>query len=166
LDIQLLWLVALEEQGVAIDAHMLGEYFLHFVTPFWAEYGMAKVNLASGLHPPLSGLVNNPYKHSCRAFIRSEIWACLAPGCPELAVKMAYQDAIIDHGDGEGTFAEMFTAALESAAFVVNDVRELIDIALSYIPRDCGTASAIQDVISSYDAGKTWREARDTLLAG
>jgi len=166
LDIQLLWLVALEEQGVGVDAHILGEYFLHFVTPYWVEYGMAKVNMASGLHPPLSGMVNNPYKHSCGAFIRSEIWACIAPGCPELAARFAYQDAIIDHGDGEGTFAEVFTAAMESAAFFVQDVRKLIDIGLSFIPSYCGVAGAVQNAIASYEGGKTWREARDALLEG
>lgn len=165
LDIQLLWLVALEEQGVELDAHTLGEYFLLYVTPHWAEYGMAKVNMRSGLQPPLSGVFNNPYKHSCGAFIRSEIWACIAPGCPAVAAQYAYEDAIIDHGDGEGTFAAVYSAALESAAFVEGDIRELIEIGLSYIPADCGVAGAVYNVIASYEAGKGWREARDALLA-
>jgi hypothetical protein len=107
---------------------------------------------------------NNPYKHSCGAFIRSEIWACIAPGCPAVAAKYAYEDAIIDHGDGEGTFAEIFCAAMESAAFVETDLRKLIEIGLSYIPADCGVTGAVRHAIASYDAGKGWREARDALL--
>jgi hypothetical protein len=164
LDIQLLWLIALEERGVELDAHTLGEYFLLYVTPHWAEYGMAKVNMRSGLQPPLSGMFNNPYKHSCGAFIRSEIWACIAPGCPAVAAQYATEDAIIDHGDGEGTFAAVFSAALESAAFVEGDIHKLIEIGLSYIPADCGVAGAVHNVIASYEAGKGWREARDALL--
>ncbi len=164
LDIQLLWLVALEEKGVDIDSHVLGEYWLLYVTPHWSEYGNAKINLRSGLLPPWSGNVNNPHKHSCGAFIRSEIWACIAPGCPQIAARYAYQDAIIDHGDGEGTFAEVFCAALQSAAFVEKDIRKLLDIGLSYIPEQCGIAGAVRNAIVSYDNGHSWREARDAML--
>lgn len=164
LDIQLLWLIALEERGIELDGQTLGEYFLLYVTPHWAEYGMAKINMRSALPPPLSGSYRNAYKHSCGAFIRSEIWACIAPGCPGVAAAYAYEDAIIDHGDGEGTFAEVFVAALESAAFVLNDVPQLLEIGLSYIPADCGVAGAVRNAIASYNAGLSWLEARDAML--
>ncbi|MBD3175306.1 MAG: ADP-ribosylglycohydrolase family protein [Armatimonadia bacterium] len=164
LDIQLLWLVALEEMGPDLDAHALAEYWLLYVTPHWCEYGNAKINLQTGLMPPLSGSLNNPYKHSCGCFIRSEIWGCVAPGCPDVAARYAYEDGILDHGDGEGLFGEVFCAALESAAFVQGDLRELIDIGLSYIPGDCGIARAVRQVIDSYDSGMPWRDARDRLL--
>ena len=164
LDIQLLWLVALEEQGVDIDAHLLSEYWLLYVTPHWAEYGNAKVNLRAGLLPPLSGTFNNPYKDSCGAFIRSEIWACIAPGSPQQAARYAYQDAIIDHGRGEGAYAEVFTAALESAAFVVYDIPALVEIALSYIPAGCAVTGAVRLVQECYRSGQTWLEAHNQVL--
>ncbi|MCQ6560549.1 ADP-ribosylglycohydrolase family protein [Paenibacillus mendelii] len=164
LDIQLLWLIALEEKGIDLNARLLGEYWLHYVTPHWAEYGIAKVNMRAGLLPPLSGTANNVFKHSNGAFIRSEIWACIAPGYPELAARYAYQDAIIDHGNGEGVYAEVFCAALESAAFVERNIETLIAIGLSYIPEDCGVALAIRHVIQSFRQGLTWEEARDDLL--
>lgn len=164
LDIQLLWLIALEERGVDLDAHTLAEYWVLYVTPHWSEYGTAKVNLRSGLVPPLSGSWNNAYKDSCGAFIRSEIWACIAPACPDVAARYAYEDAIIDHGDGEGTHAAVFTAALESAAFVERDVRRLIDVGLAYIPADSGVAGAVRSAVASYDAGRTWLAVRDEIL--
>jgi ADP-ribosylglycohydrolase len=164
LDIQLLWLVALEEQGVEIDAHTLGEYWLMYVTPHWAEYGNAKINLRSGLIPPLSGSLNNCYKDSCGAFIRSEIWACITPGCPQRAAQFAYQDAIIDHGNGEGTYAEVFTATLESAAFIEKDIAKLVEIGLSYIPTGCGVASAIRLAQECYHIGLSWQAARQRIL--
>jgi len=166
LDIQLLWLIAMEEQGVDVDANALSEYWTLFVTPHWSEYGTAKANLRSGLLPPLSGTWRNAYKDSCGAFIRSEIWACVAPGCPQIAASMACHDAIIDHGNGEGTYGELFCAALESAAFVEGDVLRLIDIALTYIPAECGVARAVRSVIASHEAGRTALEARDALLTG
>jgi len=165
LDIQLLWLIAMEEKGIDIDAKLLAEYWMLYVTPHWAEYGTAKINMKSGLMPPLCGIFNNDYKDSCGSFIRSEIWACIAPGCPEIAAKFAYEDAIIDHGNGEGVYAEVFCAALESAAFVEKDISKLIEIGLSYIPEDCGVAKAIRNATDSYKSGMDWKEARDEMLA-
>ena len=165
LDIQLLWLIALEEKGIDISAQLLSEYWVLYVTPHWSEYGTAKVNMRSGLQPPLCGTLNNDYKDSCGAFIRSEIWACITPGFPQLAAHYAYEDAILDHGYGEGTYAEVFTATMESAAFVEKDLRTLIEIGLSYIPADCGVAQAVKTAMTAHAAGKSWREARDEILS-
>ncbi len=164
LDIQLLWLIALEQHGPGVDAVTLGEYFLLHVTPHWSEYGVAKMNMRSGLVPPLSGHWNNPYRHSCGAFIRSEIWACIAPGMPRVAAAYAYNDAIIDHAHGEGTHAAVFCAAVESAAFVENDLLRLLDIGLGYIPADCGVAGAVRLALQCKDEGLSWLEARDRML--
>lgn len=164
LDIQLLWLVAMERQGVGLSANTLAEYWCHYVTPHWAEYGTGKINMRSGLQPPLSGTFGNPHKHSCGAYIRSEIWACLSPGLPHVAARLACRDAILDHGDGEGTYAEIFMAALESAAFVEKDLQTLIDIGLSYIPTDCGVAKAVATTRGCFKAGKSWRETREEVL--
>lgn len=164
LDVQLLWLVALEELGIEVTAQRLAEYWTLYLTPHWSEYGIAKINMRAGLVPPMSGTMFNEYKDSCGCFLRSEIWACLAPGNPRLAVRYALQDGMIDHGDGEGTYAEIFCAALESAAFVIQDVSSLIQIALTYIPENCGVAGAVREAVACYRSGKTWREARDSIL--
>jgi ADP-ribosylglycohydrolase len=164
LDLQLLWLIALEEQSIELDAATLAEYWLLYITPHWSEYGVAKANMRAGLMPPLCGIANNIQKDSCGSFIRSEIWACIAPGFPALAARYAYNDAIVDHGDGEGVYGEMFCAAMESAAFVENDLQELLRIGLSYIPAGCGVAQAVRHVIQTHQTGQTWLETRDSLL--
>jgi len=166
LDLQLLWLIALEEQGIELNAATLAEYWLLYITPHWSEYGTSKANMRAGLIPPLCGSANNVQKDSCGSFIRSEIWACIAPGYPALAARFAYNDAIVDHGDGEGVYGEMFCAALESAAFVERDLQRLLRIGLSYIPADCGVAQAVQHVVQAHAAGRSWRETRDSLLTG
>lgn len=164
LDIQLLWLIALEEKGLDLDSHLLADWWLTYVTPHWAEYGNAKMNLRAGLAPPLSGSLNNVYKHSCGAFIRSEIWACIAPGMPEAAASYALQDSILDHGDGEGTHAAVFCAALESLAFVESDLRQLIDSALTFIPSECGVAKAVHLASALFEEGVPLLDARDEIL--
>ncbi len=164
LDIQILWLLAMEEHGVHIDAKKLGEYFNEYMIFTHAEYGTAKTNLRAGLQPPISGSFNNCFKDSCGSYIRSDIWACLYPGHPEMAAKYAFEDAIVDHGDGEGVYAEVFVAAMESAAFYEKNIRELISIGLSYIPEDCAVSKVVRDAIATYDSGMTVEESRDYIM--
>ena len=165
LDLQLVWLKAIQENGPrAVNNRLLGEYWLNYISPHWNEYGICKANMRAGLLPPLSGEYHNHWKHSNGAWIRSEIWACLAPGCPDVAIRYAYEDASVDHGGGEGTYAALFTAAVESAAFVTNDRDELIKIGLSKIPPDCRVARSIGIVLDAYAAGKSWQEARELVV--
>lgn len=163
LDLQLAWLHAAETYGKSVNAEVLGEYWLSYIVPDWSEYGACKNNLRCGLQPPLSGWYHNHNKDSCGCFIRSEIWACLAPGHPEIAVKYAYEDAICDHAD-EGVYGELFCAALQSAAFVENDRDKLIQLALHYIPENCAVRTAIDTAIECYEKGVDWKQARKVIL--
>ena len=90
---------------------------------------------------------------------RSELWACLAPGHAEIATRYAFEDAIVDHAN-EGMYGEIFTAALQSAAFAESDREKLIDIGLSYIPEDCAVARAIRKTVECYHNGIDYLEAR------
>ena len=162
LDLQIVWLAAVERYGRNVNASILGEYWLSFVIPNWVEYGTGKTNLRAGLVPPLSGDVDNTYKNSNGCWIRSELWACLAPGHPEIATRYAFEDAIVDHAD-EGMYAEIFTAAIQSAAFVENDREKLVEIGLSYLPENCMTAQAIQKAVGCYHSGVDFIEARKLI---
>ncbi len=150
LDLQLVWLGAAQLYGRALTADILAEYWMNFVVGDWAEYGVAKNNLKAGLPVGVANRVGNLHKDSNGCFIRSEIWACLAPGRPEIAVKYAYEDGIIDHAD-EGLWGEIFTAAVQSAAFAESDIATLINIGLSYIPEDSVMASGIKAAIKCYE---------------
>jgi ADP-ribosylglycohydrolase len=162
LDLQIVWLAAVERYGRSVNASILGDYWLSFVIPNWVEYGSGKANLRAGLEPPMSGFVDNTYKDSCGCFIRSEIWACLAPGLPRLAARYAYEDAIVDH-QGEGMFGEVFCAALQSAAFVESDPFKLIDIGLSYIPEGSALARCVKKGVECFRAGLDIQEARKQI---
>ncbi len=164
LDIQILWLLALEDKGIQIDSKILGEYFNEFMIFTHAEYGVAKTNLRTGLQPPVTGTFNNEFKDSCGSYIRSEIWACLFPGYPDLAAKYAFEDAIVDHGDGEGVYAEVFAAAMESAAFYIKDIRKLIEIGLSYIPEKCAVSEGVRRALETFDAGMNEAETREYIM--
>jgi ADP-ribosylglycohydrolase len=162
LDLQIVWLAAVERYGRQVNASILGDYWLSFVIPNWVEYGTGKANLRAGLEPPMSGYIDNTYKDSCGCFIRSEIWACLAPGRPQLAARYAYEDAIVDH-QGEGVFGEVFCAALQSAAFVESDPQKLIDIGLSYIPEKSAMARCVKKAVECFGEGIDFPGARKRI---
>jgi ADP-ribosylglycohydrolase len=165
LDLQLVWLKALEDRGpLGVNEQVLGEYWINFIPPHWNEYGLGKSNMKAGILPPLSGDHENPWRDSNGAWIRSEIWACCTPGCPELAARYAWFDACVDHGTGEGTYAELFTATVESTAFFEQDRDRLIQIGLSYIPEDCRVARSIRIALDGYARGLDWKATRQLVL--
>ncbi len=163
LDLQLVWLYCAEKYGARLNSHHLAECWNTFITPDWAEYGAAKRNLATGFLPPLSGAVDNNYRNSNGAWIRTEIWACLAPAHPDVAVRYAIEDAIVDHSE-EGVYATAFCAALESAAFAESDVTRLMEIALTYIPEDSACRDAIEIAKGAFYEGVDWQTCRHRVL--
>lgn len=164
LDLQLIWLHAMETTGpYALDCKKLGEYWVSYISPHWNEYGMGKMNMKRGLLPPLSGDYENTWKDSNGAWIRTEIFATLAPGCPEIAAKYAIEDAVVDHGAGEGTFAAAFVAAMQAVAFVEKDVRRCIDAALALIPESSRVGKTVLKILQCYDSGIGWKDCRNTV---
>jgi len=166
LDLQLVWLKALAEVGPQkLDAKALGEYWLSYIGPPWNEYGICKANMLMGIVPPMSGELNNDdWKHSNGAWIRTEVWACTHPAMPEKAIRFAYEDSCVDHGYGEGTYAAIFVAALQSSAFVCDKLDDLVEIALSKIPADCRVARSIGIVYDCYNKGLDWKAARQAVV--
>ena len=166
LDLQLIWLSAMNNVGPeGINSKVLGEYWMQYIGPHWNEYGVCKSNMREGLVPPLSGSMNNErWMHSNGAWIRTEIWACTHPGCVERAIRLAFEDASVDHGFGEGSYAAIFVAAMESAAFIINDLRTLIRIGLSKIPADCRVARSVNIVLKAYEDGIDWKTARNMVV--
>ena len=124
-DLQLVWLSAVEHEGKNIDSHILAQYWENYVSAVISEYGTGKNNYSMGIVPPLSGFLRNENRESNGAWIRTEIWACLCAGNPALAANYAYYDACVDHS-GEGIYAAVFTATVQAAAFFESDVYKLI----------------------------------------
>ena len=164
LEMQLIWLKAIEDHGPALTARELSEYWLNHIGYNWDEYGWARMNMRLGLIPPVAGHYNNWFIDCMGCPIRSEIFACIAPGLPRLAVKYAYEDAICDHAGGESVYGEMFNTAIEAAAFIISDLNELLDIGRSYVAEGSLTAKAIDAARSAHKAGLDWKAARRKVL--
>ena len=164
LDLQLVWLKMLEDKGVWARLPDFAEYWVRYLSAYpWNEYGFCRRNLGRGLMPPISGCFENYFVDEMGAPIRSEIWACIAPGDPQLAAAMAWNDAAMDHAGGEGMYGEMFWAAVESAAFVIDDPATLIRIGLGMIPIPCAISRVIREAMWCWQNGLRWAEARERI---
>jgi len=164
LDLQVVWAEAIRRHGLPIHRRMLADAWLRHIQLLPDEYGVAVRNLAAGIYPPASGAFDNGFTAGMGAAIRTELWACLAPGDPDLAVAFAREDACVDH-DGEGVHAAVYLAALESLAFVERDRETLLDAAAAYLPADSRVARAIADTRRLWAETGDWREVRERVFA-
>ncbi|MFW9952883.1 MAG: ADP-ribosylglycohydrolase family protein [Candidatus Thorarchaeota archaeon] len=165
LDLQLIWLKMLEDVGSNPSLQDFANYWKRYAFAYpWNEYGFSQRNLKRGLLPPISGSFENYYIDEMGSPIRSEIWACISPGDPQLAALMAWKDSVIDHAGGEGMYGEMFWAAVESAAFVLNDPKSLIIIGLAMIPIYSLISRVTREVLWCFENNLNWMETRERII--
>lgn len=127
-------------------------------TARWGSDGGAR----SSATPEFCRRFRNPYREWIGAQIRSDPWAWIAAGNPELAAEFAFRDASWTH-TANGIYGSMFFAAFQSAAFVVKDPHELINIALSEIPAECDLALAIHETVAFCATANDWESAMEKL---
>ena len=164
LDLQLVWLVMLEREGLPPRLPHFAGYWRQYLHKYpWNEYGFCNRNLQRGLMPPVSGWFENYFVDEMGSPIRSEIWACLSPGDPQTAASLAWMDSAMDHAGGEGTYGEMFWAAVESAAFVLADPVELIRVGLVMIPPACNISRVIREALWCWQHGVRYDDARERI---
>ncbi len=97
----------------------------------------------------------NPYREWIGAQIRADGFAWCCAGKPELAAEFAWRDASWTH-ERSGIYGEMMFAAIEAAAFVEHDPRQLVEIGLSEIPRDCRLARATRQMLEYIARRRDW----------
>ncbi len=164
LDLQVLWLDVVERYGINFTPEMLQKAFVENCDYSPGEYAIMRKNFEKGIYPPYSGaFCNDYYIEGMGCPIRSEIWACLAPGNPEMAAEFASRDGILDH-KGESVYAERFFAAVESAAFMENDLYKLIEIGFSVIPTYCKFREMVENVMAYCEQYKDIKEVLSMIL--
>jgi ADP-ribosylglycohydrolase len=165
LDYTILGLHILEEHGAAFTTADVGtEWLTHL--PYSLVYTAERVayrNLVNELTPPETASHRNPYREYIGAQIRADIWGYTAPGLPEVAAELAHRDASLSHVKN-GIYGEMFVAAMISAAFSTDDVREAIEVGLSEIPESSRLAEAVRDVLRWSRECGDWRQAWERVM--
>lgn len=114
-DLQVLWLEVLEHKGIHVAAE---DIVSHAAVEFPAKYGISPLGF--------------------------ELWACVAPGDPALASKLAALGATPDTS-GALFQARQFLAAVGARAFIEPDLDLCLDTALEFLPKDSLLRRLVQD---------------------
>ena len=164
LDYTILGLHVLEAHGMGFETSHVGAEWLDHLpyTRVYASGRMAYRNLVDGLEPPETALVMNPYRERIGGQIRADIYGYVTPGWPERGAELAYRDTILS-AVANGVYGAMLVAAMLSAAFVCDDVVEVINVGLAEIPAESRLAEAVRDVLVWREEVSDWEEARDRL---
>ena len=147
----LLGLLIAEDHGVNFTTEDVGKAWLEYL-PIACTAEEAALNaLKAGVPAEKAAETDNPFIHWIGADIRADPFGYMAPGYPEAAARMAFNDAYISHRQN-GIYGEMFFAAAIAAAFEVDNAIDALKIGLTEIPRDCDLA---RDVAWAFEAGKS-----------
>lgn len=144
MDIQIVWLEALQERGLYLTSQDLAEVWQDRCWYNFCEYGVFLHNVQRGIAAPRSGTWNNDFfAESEGCPIRSEIWGFVAPGNPQLAADLAQQDGQIDHGV-LSTDIERFLSAAAAQALVSDDLETVLAAGLSVVQPDGRISQALE----------------------
>ena len=115
-------------------------------------------NFCQLIGPPDSAYYCNVYREWIGARIRADFYGYATIGNPELAAELSFRDASISHVKN-GIYGAMWTAAMLSVAPLINDIKEIVQVGLSEIPKTSRLYDDIQEVISWYESGLSYEEA-------
>ncbi|MFN8442071.1 MAG: ADP-ribosylglycohydrolase family protein [Caldilineaceae bacterium] len=172
------FLRALEDYGLSpnLTAEQIGQSWLNYIIErrtilWWGGMGnstehTAFLRLKNGIPAPRSGSIALNGKVVAEQ-IGSQIfidgWAMVSPGDPAQAADLARRAASVSH-DGEAIYGAQVIAAMEAAAFVERDLNKLIDIGVSFIPKDSIIYRMISDIREwREEFGDQWRSSREQL---
>ncbi|MFA5646369.1 MAG: ADP-ribosylglycohydrolase family protein [Candidatus Ratteibacteria bacterium] len=160
----ILGLLILEKYGENFTTEDVGKMWLEYLPFACTAEKITLENLKKGIPAMSAGSIDNPYQDWIGADIRSDPWGYAAAGWPEKAAEFAYRDAFLSHR-GTGIHGEMFFSALISAAFVVKEVMEAIEIGLTEIPRDCALSKTVKQTLQWCEQDKDWERTVDRILS-
>lgn len=158
-----------------ITPQQIGQTWLNYIIEqktilWWGGLGnstehTAYLRLKNGIPAPQSGssaLNTKTVAEQIGAQIFIDGWAMVAPGDPALAADLARRAASVSH-DGEAIYGAQVVAAMESLAYVENDLNRLLDTALTFIPKDSLICRLINDVREWHSEFKDWRATREKI---
>jgi ADP-ribosylglycohydrolase len=165
MDYTILGLSYLERFGLGFTSQDVANAWLGGV-PYYLVYTAEREayrNLVNGLRPPQSATYRNPYREWIGAQIRADAFGYVAPGWPEQGAEFAYRDASVSHVKN-GTYGEMWVAAMLAVALVSDDLDEVLAAGLAEIPAHCRLAEAVHDTAAARRKHATWQAAWDDLM--
>ena len=121
----------------------------------------ALAQLQAGTKPELAANFNN-YVEWIGAAIRADAFGYAAPGDPEAAAKMSYNDAFLTHRKN-GIYGEMFCAAAVAAAFTAKTPLDAVKEGMKQIPKECELYKELEWALSYEGKLTNYIRARQLL---
>ncbi|GLF94242.1 ADP-ribosylglycohydrolase family protein [Streptomyces yaizuensis] len=104
-------------------------------------------NLLSGVEPPLTAVLHNPFREWIGAAVRADMHGWTHPGDPGAAAAQAHRDAVLTH-TGSGVHSAMFVAAVIAAAGAGagggHEVHRALAAGLTVVPPGSRLARAVR----------------------
>ncbi|TJY44538.1 ADP-ribosylglycohydrolase family protein [Cohnella pontilimi] len=165
MDYTILALKTLEIFGSEFNTDNIAEMWLTYLPPFmtYTAERAAYLNLCAGVPVADAALLNNPYREWIGAQIRADFYGYINPGDPAEAARMAFQDAALSH-KGNGIYGAMWIAAMNSAAFCLEDPEAVIRAGMDHIPQQSRLHEALDWVLRLKNEQPSWEAAGDHLL--
>ena len=158
-------LQAFKEKGPGFTTGDIGWMWLQYL-PYHhvcTAERQAYINLVNELPLHVVPMFLNPFREWIGAQIRADFWGYCSPGWPVKAAEFAYRDAALSHIKN-GIYGEMAAAAMISAAFVTDDVVDVIGAGLDVVPAHSRIAETIADCLKWKNECATWEEAFARML--
>lgn len=133
---------------------------------WWGGYGVstehtAYLNLKNGINPPLSGSIEvngQTRAEQIGGQIFIDTWGFVWPGNPQKASEYAITAASVSH-DGEGLYGASFIASCIAQAYICDDINQIIQTGLSFIPKKSTYSKVVNAVINFYNNNsENWRD--------
>jgi len=171
------FLRAMPDYGNTLDLTpaQIGQTWLNYIIEkrtilWWGGLGnstehTAFLRLKSGIAAPQSGSIalnSKVVAEQIGAQIFIDGWAMIAPGDPALAADLARRAGSVSH-DGEAIYGAQVLAAMEAQAFVEPDINKLIDVGISFIPKDSIITHMIGDVREWHAKDGDWHKTRQRI---
>jgi ADP-ribosylglycohydrolase len=159
----------------SLTAQQIGQTWLNYLINertvlWWGGMGnstehTAFLRLKAGIPAPQSGSIalnGKVVAEQIGAQIFIDAWGMASPGDPELAVELAGKAGSVSH-DGESVYGAQVLSAMEAQAFVESDENKLLDIAVSFIPKDSIIYRMIADIRNWHIQDNDWRKTRERI---
>ncbi len=136
----------------------------------WVSNQKAFDLMKDGILPPeTSNPANNPEYMMIDAQLTTEIFGLMAPGRPDIALKLAYLPIRTTARNEAASISEFYVVmhSLASATDTSQSMKEqtqwLAETARTYLPDSTYPAKMYDFVKRQYDSGLTWEQTRDKI---
>lgn len=174
-DIEYVYLHLMSEAGSPLlSAEQIRDGWRAHINDFiWVSNRKARDLMELGLRPPLTGFpIVNPYALHIDAQLTTEIFGALAPGMPELALRLAYlpiRTTAYDHAAHAAEFHVLLyalAATVDPRAPRRDEIVRIVREARRHLPDSSKASDVIDFVLRGYLAEQdpdSWEGVRDAV---